>query len=653
MIEPPVKWEYQDRSGIHNSTGGYHSPVYRESHPMVRTRWEDNETIPSQLLVDLLNLLGSVGFNMDRDMIAAFKWAVENREKVDKLPMRPLKTVQELDLEGEFEHAPIKDTGFTKSGIRVDDENPDWRAYKQERAKGYQDAINLAKKFVRTGLSLQAADAVQAEIFETCYFAWSACYRSRVYPIQTLITLQGPSVEKNIMNFADGQHVEPGSADHDEILLAIGAAFLGRRFEREELIARGEPDRPTGRSDQELREWSRKNIDEIIDRLNDEPHGSDIRVIQQMKADEPWDALSLVYAYKRTFQKGEPWNVGISIDASQSGLQLLSTSLRDKAAMLATNVLQLMPGDCGPVDGYRAVLQQACNLLDATTEEMKAWGVPAGWAERNTLEPDVREMVTKILNYVDARKVSKVVAMPLVYGAQLISLIGSVREKIKKLDGIDLKERFSYLPTEEALKKRNEVITKTTQYLLQGCRLAYPKAMQALDWMTEVATISIQKQLAADVKLPRVEWTLSDGTVVSYWETELEIRRCKTLEFDTPRTPIGQGDTPKEDSMVSAFSPGWTHSIDALLLRTALKDWDIEKDGPITTVHDCIKVLPKALPVLRKRIGEAMKTVAQENKITDFAAQLGVDLDEVQTKLEYGPELVLDGLNLSRYIFYT
>ena len=40
MIEPPVKWEYQDRPGIHNTTGGYHNPVYRESHPMVRTRWE-------------------------------------------------------------------------------------------------------------------------------------------------------------------------------------------------------------------------------------------------------------------------------------------------------------------------------------------------------------------------------------------------------------------------------------------------------------------------------------------------------------------------------------------------------------------------------------------------------------------------------------
>ena len=118
---------------------------------------------------------------MDRDMIAAFKWAVENREKIDKLPMRPLKTVKELDLEGEIEHSTIKETGYTKSGIHVDDDNPEWKSYKQERAKGYQDAINLMKKFVRTGLSLQAAEAVQAEIFETCYFAWSACYRGRAH----------------------------------------------------------------------------------------------------------------------------------------------------------------------------------------------------------------------------------------------------------------------------------------------------------------------------------------------------------------------------------------------------------------------------------------------------------------------------------------
>ena len=102
--------------------------------------------------------------------------------------------------------------------------------------------------------------------------------------------------------------------------------------------------------------------------------------------------------------------------------------------------------------------------------------------------------------------------------------------------------------------------------------------------------------------MPKIEWTLSDGTKCSYWETKLEVKEVRSLEFGKFKEAVGQGDTPDTAAMWRAFAPGWTHSMDALLLRTALKDWDIEELGPVTTIHDCIRCLPSALPALRDRL---------------------------------------------------
>ena len=187
--------------------------------------------------------------------------------------------------------------------------------------------MDAMKKFTRTRQSLLASKTVQNEVFDTSYFAWSACYRGRAYPIQTLLTPQGPSVEKVIMRFADGEQITT-QQQRDEIHTAIGAAFLGRKYRPEELKAKPESERLYGRTDEELRRWGEDNIEQILSGLTGD--GSDIIDIDNLGADEPWDALALCNAYRRTFHEGKQWDCGISIDASQSGLQLLSSSLRDR-----------------------------------------------------------------------------------------------------------------------------------------------------------------------------------------------------------------------------------------------------------------------------------------------------------------------------------
>ena len=114
--------------------------------------------------------------------------------------------------------------------------------------------------------------------------------------------------------------------------------------------------------------------------------------------------------------------------------------------------------------------------------------------------------------------------------------------------------------------------------------------------------------------MPKIEWKLSDGTVCSYWETA-RTREVKSVEFGRFLQAVGQGDEPDVPAMERAFASRRTHSLDALL-QTALKDWDTSKLGPVTTIHDCIK-LPSALPELRNRLQKAMKEVI-DNPITDW-----------------------------------
>ena len=101
---------------------------------------------------------------------------------------------------------------------------------------------------------------------------------------------------------------------------------------------------------------------------------------------------------------------------------------------------------------------------------------------------------------------------------------------------------------------------------------------------------------------------------------------------------------PKE--IIKAFAPGFMHSLDGLLLRVALKDWD----GPLVTVHDSIRVLPSKMEELKARLRADLKEVCLENPIEALAEQMGVSMDELP-RLEFG-DADLDRIETSRYMFH-
>ena len=161
MIEEPLEWQHTEAPGHLNHTGGYHLTANRMDRGMVRTRFGDNNTILSPLAVQFLNDLGKVKYVPDVDLCKSFDFAVVGRNydgsrlDVDGVHGLPKITTADLDKVGDANKASIEERGYiVVDGVPLfkgTDEHNAWRA---ERSKAYDDAIDAQQKFIRTRQAL-------------------------------------------------------------------------------------------------------------------------------------------------------------------------------------------------------------------------------------------------------------------------------------------------------------------------------------------------------------------------------------------------------------------------------------------------------------------------------------------------------------------
>ena len=635
LIEAPIEWQHSDDVvGVYNSSGGYHSPAARDFNPMVRSRFKDNATTASQLGVDFLNTLGRTEFVVDEDCCAAFDWAYLGKQDIKSVPALPAITSEELQLQSTQRKAYIKEhNGVSPEGwVKGSDEHHSWR---EERAALYESVVDAEKKAARTKQMHQASQVIRD--FDSIYFSWSFDYRGRAYPQQQLLQPQGSSVEKCFLRFAQGEPVTEASLK--QIHIAIGAAF-----------------RDNNQSLAEREQWSRDNIDKVIASLEGEP--SDIRIIEKdWDAAEPWDAYQLTKTYQRSVIGGELWDVPLAIDASSSGTQILSGLLRDEQGLLYTNVIVADPfaPDNGPVDGYVKVAEAAIRLIEAPDKAALKALTTTAWARKHALfdDPAVSAWLTRLLTHSKRRKLAKLISMPRVYGSKHQSgqkeiektLLAEEKDGGLNLDILAEIKATTNLESLEAWQLYKTVTSQLTSYLTMAVDITYPKPMASLNWLRRLATKALEKQTLNREKL-HLEWQLHDGTVLDYWRMKQETRQVDMLELGRFKIPIGTSDKPDPKEIIKAFAPGFVHSLDGLLLRVALKDWD----GPLVTVHDSIRVLPSKMEELKARLRAGLKEVCLENPIEALAEQMGVSMDELP-RLEFG-DADLDRIDTSRYMFH-
>lgn len=608
MIQEPKQWTLDDPT-----SGGYYSPALRSNNPVIRgSDVGGNQSSPNQAAIDLLNILGRTAYKPDHEMMAAFEWAIDHRYKEAKLPLKPSPTVAELDDQGR-EHDRKREEGL----INWADDSPEVQAYKKARKDQYTEATDAEAKYFRTLETLSAIKPVQR--FDELFFSWSCDYRGRKYPQQTFLHPQSSTAEKSLIRFRDGEQITT-KAQRDAIHEAIGVAWKGDKISR---IAR--------------REFGVQAIHQILPLLDNQP--DDLSVVVKAQADEPWDLLKLLYCHRRWDQDDALWDIGLSLDASQSGLQILSGNILDTEGLTNTNVLLPMDyatGD-GPVDGYMKVIGAARELI---TDDSSALIAKLG-ADAAAKLPHISDLhhalLKEILWHGGVRKMGKGVVLPLPYGSKWIGTRKTIAKVLREDMGISLSQWgiSRQMGEDESWKFHGDMLDTLTTYMRSATRLVFPRALDLMDWLTTLASVSIKKQMVAG-QFPRLNWQTHDGFNVDYWSAKQETMRTVSQTLGEMRVATGDSDTPRPSKMVSAFAPNYVHSLDAALLREAFKNWG---DRPLTTIHDAVITLPSGIPLVRQNVKEAFITICEENTPQRLAEQMGVSMDEL-------PELEMGDANL-------
>ncbi len=608
MIEAPQEWTLDDPN-----SGGYYSPALRELNPVVRNHAGEggNNSTPSQSAIDLLNTLGRTCYRPDHEMMACFEWAVENAYEESGLPLKPSPSVIELDDEG-MEHNRRREAGE----IRWEDGSVEVQNYKVKRKEQYKIAVDQEAKFYRTIESLSAIKPIKK--FDALWFSWSCDYRGRKYPQQTFLHPQSSSAEKSLLRYREGEQITT-KAQRDAINEAIGVAWKGNKMSLD------------GR-----REFGKQATQQLLPLLTNEPN--DLSTIIKAGAKDPWDLLKILYCYKRWDQDDALWDVGLGLDASQSGLQLLSGMILDPEGLTNTNVL--LPADYttgdGPVDGYMKVIGAARKLVTDPALAVELMGLAA--AEKlPPLNENQQLIIRQILWHDSVRDLGKSVVLPLPYGSTWIGTRKAVAKVLKKDLGIDLTKWGEQQGYEDdgAWKFHAEVLDQLTHYLRAATRVVFPQALELMDWLRALAATSIKQQVANN-EFPKLNWQTHDGFNIKYWSSSQETIRVVSTSLGEAKVATGDNmNKANTRKMISAFAPNVIHALDAALLREAFKDWKL----PITAIHDCVTTLPSGIPLVRQNIKEAFITVCEQNTPARLAEQMNVSMEKL-------PPIVMGAANL-------
>ena len=627
LIEEPEVWQHTDgEEGRSNFTGGYHREALRQNYPLVRSYKGGNTTVASELAVEFVNTLGATAFVPDQGMIDSFFWAIENKYEEAGVPVAPKKSLVDLDNETALNRANIQEQGCViDNGRRLERGTPEHDVWKARRKKEYETAIEMQARYLRTHNLKDSLKQIRS--MPVLFHSWSYDYRCRTYPQQTQVSVQGTAPEKALLKFRDGEQINVGTEAFNEALLAIGCAWKGNKMSLD------------NREDAGI-----QAVTELLPHIT-QIDAADIGLMVKAGADEPWALLQLLRCYDRAIHCGGLWDVPVELDASQSGLQLLSGVLKDEAGLRATNVL--LPSDYkrgdAPVDGYRSVVQEALLALPNMTKLSK----------EKPLTELHRHAMQQVLLSDAARDIAKSVVLPLPYGSKFDGTLAAMRKKAHKLNLDLIGGVTNTLSDLDAWKFSEEVLRGLTLLLRQTACEVYPAAMAALAWLEKLASLAIHQQMEKHAEsdgafTPTLHWQLHDGTNVEYWQNKMLARQVNTLSCGKLKLPLGP-DPMRLDrrGMISAFAASVVHSFDGLLLREAFHGWG---DRPLVTVHDCVRILPGDVGEFRLRIKQAFQTVCNKNSLESIAKGMGVSLDKLP-QLPKG-KADLSGVSGSEFIFH-
>lgn len=563
LIEPPLDWILEDGEARDNTSGGYHTDFIREQTPLCRGRYYKSEF--GSKSIDFVNLLGRVAWNLypkTLELAQRFQdkgWSMGSMTSLFRDPRLDMPMPEHLQLLP-VEHGDRKD----------------WR---REMKAIHEEFEKQRRKSIRSRQALSIAQEYKKRTF---YLSWSYDYRGRCYSEQPWLNIQTTDMEKSLLAFADGCKLS--SQGELWAAQAVGAAFLG-----------------STKPFSERTQWTLDNK-ELIRAIADNPLGN-----QSLYADakEPWTFLQLAIEWNDVVldKTKNLWNVPVGADATASGLQLLSSMLRDPVGMKYANVLPPEGAYDAPQDSYHQVLSLA--------------------RLRASQSPETEHLVP----YMVHRNIGKVTMVHL-YGATH----GTIRDRViavfVKLDQFGKDKEVTW-----------EMCDHMAYLVEDAAKQVFPRAYDALAWLKQLGNAAEKKGLK------EFKWFTPSGDIVNLQEYKTLTVRINTSHLGKVTIPTGRSKELDTKAMKNALAPSFIHSYDAALLKLAFDGWT----SPLAVIHDCIRVLPNDVDNAHSSIRKAFLEVCSGDPLRRLADDIGVSQDDL-------PRLTQDNQNLdvvldSPYLF--
>jgi DNA-directed RNA polymerase len=540
LLVPPLPWIPSTGLSRHNFSGGYHSDLCRTQLPLCRGNYN---TVFSSSTTSFLNTLGRTAWCIDRDV---FEVASECFEK--GMTVGALKAV--------FDH-PLLDAPMPQHLVSLPTDHEERRTWRKTKHALKEDHQKAVERSVRSREALTLARHYLNH--PRFYLSWSCDYRGRAYSQQPWLNPQATEVEKAMIRFADGCKLDASGQQWVE--RAIGASFLG-----------------TKGSFDERQQWCQQNRD-LIQAIAIDP----IRTISHWEiADEPWHLLQLCLEYKRVVIDGSKalWDIPLQVDATSSGLQLLSGSLLDPVGCLYSNVAG--SSSDRPEDAYMEVVKRAQQIAQSNPE----------W--------------TKYVPHLNHRSLGKASLLVAVYG-------GAHGTRVNRI--IQTLMCQNLYPEVLGWKDANAIATIIQRASVQ----VFPLAFAALSWIKKLGKISLENGSS------EFAWSTSTGDHIALQEWESDSITINTKHLGKLKVASSFSSKLATQKMLNALAPSFVHSLDACVLKSALGDWK----HPVATIHDCTAVLPAQMDRMLERLRKAYVFTVADDPLNRLADDLGVSTEQL------------------------
>lgn len=343
---PPLDWD-------ENKVGGYYTPRMQTMLPFIKTKGKEHKAFVDAFSVqmhrDAVNKLQKTAWKINARVLEVMQTVYRNNLELSLPSNKPLVP------EPMPAYLAVEKALYTEA---MSEELMFWKA--QAKQVYFEEAKRKAQVMVFMQTLRLAGEL---SVWPEFYFAYSTCFRGRVYCATSALSPQGDERARSLLTFKEG--VRLGEAG--VLWLAVhGANCFGIKGTHMHRV-----------------QWVRER-EQLIREIATDP----LRMTSWVEADKPYQFLAFCFEWAEANYGKNPEAVShlpVGIDGSCNGLQHFSAILRDPIGAKATNL-------CGwgePSDIYEEVSGNATKKLrlreDGVAELILRVGIDRNGTKKQTM----------------------------------------------------------------------------------------------------------------------------------------------------------------------------------------------------------------------------------------------------------------------------